>query len=143
DFRAATPAAERWRKKALFHELEIQGQIEMNLLRSTILATSFLSAIAAGAQAQEMEGHGKMSGESPMTTGRIQLPEICLTAAEEEAAMPMGMAHDMDEAHAALMDGMDEMNQMMMTAMMAEDIDVAFVCGMIPHHQSAVNMAKA
>jgi uncharacterized protein (DUF305 family) len=57
--------------------------------------------------------------------------------------MSMGMQHEMDEAHTALMDGMDEMNQMMMTAMMADDIDVAFVCGMIPHHQSAVNMAKA
>jgi uncharacterized protein (DUF305 family) len=41
------------------------------------------------------------------------------------------------------MGGMDEMNRQMMIGMMAEDIDVAFVCGMIPHHQSAVNMAKA
>jgi len=49
----------------------------------------------------------------------------------------------MDEGHAALMDGMDEMNRLMMTGMMAEDIDVAFVCGMIPHHQSAVNMDQA
>jgi uncharacterized protein (DUF305 family) len=49
----------------------------------------------------------------------------------------------MDEAHMALMEGMDEMNQQMMMGMMAEDVDVAFVCGMIPHHQSAVNMAKA
>ncbi|WIJ26455.1 DUF305 domain-containing protein [Devosia sp. RR2S18] len=51
--------------------------------------------------------------------------------------------HAMDEAHADLMNGMDEMNRQMMIGMMAEDIDVAFVCGMIPHHQSAVNMAKA
>lgn len=57
--------------------------------------------------------------------------------------MPMGMNHKMDEAHAALMSGMDEMNRQMMTGMMAEDIDVAFVCGMIPHHQSAINMARA
>ena len=112
-------------------------------LTSTIVTVSLFAALATGAQAQEMEANDKMAGDDPMTSGRIQLPEICLTAAEEDAAMPMGMAHDMDEAHAALADGMDEMNQLMMTGMMAEDIDVAFVCGMIPHHQSAVNMAKA
>lgn len=112
-------------------------------LTSTILTASLFAALAAGAQAQEMEGHDMMmAGDGPMSSG-LQLPEICLTAAGEEAAMPMGMAHDMDEAHAALAEGMDEMNQLMMTGMMAEDIDVAFVCGMIPHHQSAVNMAKA
>jgi uncharacterized protein (DUF305 family) len=27
--------------------------------------------------------------------------------------------------------------------MQATDIDVAFVCGMIPHHQGAIDMAKA
>jgi uncharacterized protein (DUF305 family) len=27
--------------------------------------------------------------------------------------------------------------------MMAENINVAFVCGTIPHHQSAINMALA
>ncbi|SHF57909.1 DUF305 domain-containing protein [Devosia limi] len=38
---------------------------------------------------------------------------------------------------------MDQMNSDMMTAAMAEDIDVAFVCGMIPHHQGTIAMAKA
>ncbi|MND06342.1 hypothetical protein D3C83_276540 [compost metagenome] len=31
----------------------------------------------------------------------------------------------------------------MMVGMTAGDIDVAFVCGMIPHHQGAIDMAKA
>jgi uncharacterized protein (DUF305 family) len=38
---------------------------------------------------------------------------------------------------------MDETNKAMMNSMMVEDIDVAFVCSMIPHHQGAINMAKA
>lgn len=126
-------------------------------LRTHTLAIALLLTTGAGAaMAQDameghdmstMEGHDMSSmsaGSSEMTSGQIQLPEICLAAGEQPSGeMSMGMQHEMDEAHTALMDGMDEMNQMMMTAMMAEDIDVAFVCGMIPHHQSAVNMAKA
>ena len=27
--------------------------------------------------------------------------------------------------------------------MQANDIDVAFICGMLPHHQGAIDMAKA
>ena len=38
---------------------------------------------------------------------------------------------------------MDKMHADMDAGMMAEDIDVAFVCGMIPHHQGAIDMAKA
>ena len=38
-----------------------------------------------------------------------------------------------DDAHRDLMDGMDAMNADMMKSMNAPDIDVAFVCGMIPH----------
>jgi uncharacterized protein (DUF305 family) len=30
----------------------------------------------------------------------------------------------------------------MMTAHMIKDSDVAFICGMIPHHQSAIDMAQ-
>jgi uncharacterized protein (DUF305 family) len=41
------------------------------------------------------------------------------------------------------MAGMEAMNRQMDMAMSAEDIDVAFVCGMIPHHQGAVDMAQA
>jgi uncharacterized protein (DUF305 family) len=38
---------------------------------------------------------------------------------------------------------MESMNQEMMAGMTAKDIDVAFVCSMIPHHQGAISMAKA
>lgn len=55
----------------------------------------------------------------------------------------MDMSHEMDAAHTDLMAGMDVTNKQMMDGMMVEDIDVAFVCGMIPHHQGAINMAKA
>ncbi len=57
---------------------------------------------------------------------------------------PMQMeAAPMDEAHQAMMAGMEAMNSDMDAGMKAADIDVAFICGMIPHHQGAIDMAKA
>jgi uncharacterized protein (DUF305 family) len=92
------------------------------------LAALMLFATIAGANGQESS-----------------LPEACLAPpAGHEMEMPkesMDMA-PMDEAHKDMMDGMGDMNSQMAQAMMAEDIDVAFICGMIPHHQGAIDMAK-
>jgi len=49
----------------------------------------------------------------------------------------------MDAAHDDLMKGMDAMNSHAAQGMTANNIDVAFICGMIPHHQCAKDMAKA
>ena len=48
----------------------------------------------------------------------------------------------MTDMQKAYMQGMDKMHPAMMAGVMAEDPDVAFVCGMIPHHQGAIDMAK-
>jgi uncharacterized protein (DUF305 family) len=93
----------------------------------TLLAAALLSTFATAAIAQD--------------TG---LPPECGTAHEmssDTSAMDMSMPGD--EAHQALAAGMDKMHADMDAGMMAEDIDVAFVCGMIPHHQGAIDMAKA
>jgi uncharacterized protein (DUF305 family) len=82
------------------------------------------------------------------------LPDICTSAAtggmDTKMNMPGMSGMDMggmdtgtDEGHKALMQGMADMNANMDKGMQAEDIDVAFVCGMIPHHQGAIDMAKA
>ncbi|TPJ96585.1 DUF305 domain-containing protein [Mesorhizobium sp. B2-5-9] len=85
---------------------------------------------------------------------------LTVAATAQEAALPdackmagatMDMSHQgggmqseqMDAAHKDMMAGMDVMQTNMMMGMMAKDIDVAFVCGMIPHHQGAIDMAKA
>lgn len=76
------------------------------------------------------------------------LPAACLgehaghDMGSGEMSMEMPMA-PMDEAHQAMMAGMDKMHADMNTGMQAADIDVAFICGMIPHHQGAIDMAKA
>lgn len=73
------------------------------------------------------------------------LPEVC--AAPAGMQMPqMEAMPDMpgtSEAHQEMMGGMMRMQFSMMTGMLAEDADVAFVCGMLVHHQGAIDMAKA
>jgi uncharacterized protein (DUF305 family) len=72
-----------------------------------------------------------------------ELPAICRSGMQHEMG---GMTSDsmaMDQAHEDMARGMDEMNAQMMQGMQASDIDVAFICGMIPHHQGAINMARA
>jgi uncharacterized protein (DUF305 family) len=73
---------------------------------------------------------------------QADLPPICKSAGAATTGMGMGHMTSKDEAHAALMAGMESMNQEMMAGMTAKDIDVAFVCSMIPHHQGAISMAK-
>ena len=74
----------------------------------------------------------------------IALPEICTSGMQHGMdAMKSAPMAGTDKPHQDLMMGMDDMNAQMMQGMMASDIDVAFVCGMIPHHQGAINMAKA
>lgn len=104
-------------------------------------------AASSSASAQDgMAGHD-MSAMGAGSTDSV-LPEVCRTEAGKQAAaaMPsMAMGHTMDvgEGNMALMAGMDQMHKDMMAGTMAADIDVAFVCGMIPHHQGAIDMARA
>lgn len=112
----------------------------MKINRTIVIAVA-LAGIAFSVQAQDaMPGHDMSTmGQEPTIS---TLPDICRSGGEM-SAMSMGESMQMDEAHTALMAGMDQMNNDMMTGGMAKDIDVAFVCSMIPHHQGAISMAKA
>ena len=105
-------------------------------MRNVIFAFALLGVSSVPTLAQDAHsGHG-MPGMG------ANLPEICKTENGMSGGMSMG-TDDMDQAHMDMMSGMEETNKQMMGAMMVEDIDVAFVCGMIPHHQAAISMAKA
>jgi uncharacterized protein (DUF305 family) len=110
-----------------------------------IVLLAALVSVPSMAHAQDaMKGHD-MSAMGSMTSTDTALPEICMSDIDgmDMAAGAMAPMDGMDEAHTALMDGMDQMNADMMVGGMADDIDVAFVCSMIPHHQGAISMAKA
>lgn len=87
------------------------------------------------------------SAHAAFAQDSVDLPAIC-TADNPHAGMDMGggdmgMGMAADAAHADLMDGMAAMNRDMMAGGTAKDIDVAFVCSMIPHYRGAIDMAKA
>lgn len=123
-----------------------------------------LSAVAtitvSGALAQQNQG-GPPSGQSQQTA--VDLPEACRTAAQASSGDQMmqqmqsmqgtmsqtmqggmqGMMGQMNETQKGLHEAMMRLNGPMMTGMMAKDADVAWICAMIPHHQGAIDIARA
>jgi uncharacterized protein (DUF305 family) len=123
----------------------------MNFIKTTLIAALASSALTFAAHAQE---------------DRFQLPEQCTAGAsmgqmdhstmdhgamaESEAMsdMPamMGMEGiDMESMPEHVRENMERMMTTMPAmhdGMMNEDPDVAFACGMIAHHQGAIDMAE-
>ena len=126
----------------------------MNFAKTSFAAAIAAATFAAPALAQD---------------GEFRLPEQCTAAAAggemDHASMGHGGAHadhgaGMDSGTMEMMGmgGMDlesmpehvqeNMRRMMVTmpamhdGMMNEDADVAFACGMIAHHQGAIDMAE-
>lgn len=85
---------------------------------------------------------------SATSTGNVS--EACRAAAADGQAMPstqpsMDMSATMakmSEAQKADMQAMVKMRAPMMTGMAIKDPDVAFICMMIPHHQSAIDASR-
>lgn len=126
----------------------------MNIAKTILAAAVAATAFSAPVMAQDTE---------------FQLPEQCTTAAAtggmDHSAMGHGGMHGNQGGAmgSAMMDMMgmggvdleampehvqENMRRMMVTmpamhdGMMVEDADVAFACGMIAHHQGAIDMAE-
>lgn len=114
--------------------------------RTLLLAALFVTVAVGAAPAQEQ----------PKPSSRVELPEACRTAAAADDADGMAQPEEAPAAEAgddgfagltptqrALWEAMMAMDEAMATGMMAEDADLAWICAMIPHHQGAIDMARA
>lgn len=107
-----------------------------------------LSAFAASAAGFALFGMAVTQDASAQGQGMaaMELPKACQTGKAPDMAGMDNMAsmmEGMNDAQKAFMEGMMQTHEPMMEGMMAEDPDIAFACGMIPHHQAAISMAKA
>jgi uncharacterized protein (DUF305 family) len=87
---------------------------------------------------QMMQGGGMQGGQGGMMPGG----QDGMMQGGGMTNMPMDTAN-MPESSKAYMEAMKRMDGPMMQGIQAGDPDVAFVQAMIPHHQGAIDMARA
>ena len=104
-------------------------------------------AVSPGVALSQGDAHHPGSGNDHAAPAAPVVPEQCAPMMQMmEGMMGQHMANCMDAlppASRAYMGAMAGMHGPMMEAMQADEPDVAFVKGMIPHHQAAIDMAKA
>jgi uncharacterized protein (DUF305 family) len=105
-------------------------------------------AAAANAQTQMMSPE-MMQSMMKMMQNCMGMMQMMQTGMQGNMPMQGGMSQNMpmmkggmSDDMAANMAAMSKMDAPMMQAMQSSDPDVAFVKGMIPHHQGAIDMAK-
>lgn len=116
----------------------------MTLQKSSLVIAicSAMLAVAACQPAAESEVDANTNTNTP-TTETVATVETTEPAADPHAGHDMSaIASGDNEVEQAYMAGMTKMHDDMMAGMQANDADVAFAKGMLPHHEGAVDMAK-
>src|SRR3954471_18711708 len=99
------------------------------------IAVVVLAGFAGTARAEEAK---------PQAAAPDAFPQACRTAGPAPSARPdHSSMKSMTGAEHLFMQGMSKMNDNMMQGMMKDDVDMAFICGMIAHHEGAIAMARA
>lgn len=106
----------------------------------TLAGAALAGLLSSSGFAQDSSGHAGQPMDAEI------YPEVCRQVddgAGDQMAPHAGMdMPDMQEHQRAAMEGMMRMDRDMMQGMMADNPDVAFACGMIAHHQGAIDMAQ-
>jgi uncharacterized protein (DUF305 family) len=109
-----------------------------------------MALLASGVTAQNQSG----------TASAVEPPKECVNVAQagghmqnmqqmmDQMQSQMGNMHGMmggelNEAQKGLQEAMMKMHGPMMQGAMIKDADVAWICAMLPHHQGAIDMARA
>jgi len=128
----------------------------------SIATATLLAVICVDARAQTAPPPAPQSGGMQMPMGQMMqnMPEQCRAAMQNMPQDCMGAMHQMmqrgaaadphaghgaaqlSDASKAYLEAMDKMHGPMMEGARAPDADVAFIKGMIPHHQGAIDMAR-
>jgi len=121
-------------------------RLDMQCKTRTMLALVLVFAPAV-AFAQNDAHHDNRSGGEQPPSATLSVPQQCAPMMEMMDVM-MGdhmsaCLASLPQASQAYMRAMMGMHAPMMEAMQSTDPDVAFVKGMIPHHQAAIDMARA
>ena len=126
-------------------------------MKSLTLIAAGMLVLATPSLAQQNQPQQQMQHPSggQMAMSAESLPEECRTAVQAGGQMQnmqgmdmsgmmqgmQGMMANMNEAQKGYMESMMKMHGPMMAAHTIKDSDIAFVCGMIAHHQGAIDMA--
>ena len=114
----------------------------MTLQKSSLVIALCSAMLAVAACQPTAESEVDANTNAPATENTIPV-ETTEPTADPHAGHDMAtMTTSDNEVEQAYIAGMTKMHDDMMAGMQANDADVAFAKGMLPHHEGAVDMAK-
>lgn len=121
----------------------------MNTTKTLFFAAVASATLSFGASAQEQAAEFALPEQCTSGSGMAgdsAMGQMTGQDGESQAGGMMGMGgmdmDDMTDAQRANMDKMMATMPAMHQGMMNDDPDIAFACGMIAHHQGAIDMAE-